>query len=499
MIITICVGFGLSRTSTINSLHPKHSLQSTTTSDPENDLLDDNTVDWPKEIVHSERKMSSTIEDNERWSEQDDVVSENDQALSQEHEAWGYSSSQESEEDFKTHRHHIRDLCDELWPSKNHSIERIRGGGCHKITGITVTHEHRGEDSTQEQLILREPREGISVDEFRREVATHRYVQQHTCIPVAEIKSVGYDEDNNTLERCYVILSRIPGRDLNHFGDGKYPKGLTHQQQVSVARDLAKILLQSQETSSLMMGCISAIDNEDGSQTFEVSPSHDDGKKIVKVVLHNASRAIQVSPTKPTLDLLRSQSRIWDYEGFRYKEKLFAVAKEMDAAGYLGGNRYTLYHPDVIHSPPNIMANLSSDGSLNISGILDWDGAIFQPWFYGCELPNWIWGAEYRWDKFGNVIDDMPATAEQREIKRIFVDTIGPKWLRQATEPAYGLARQLIYWIQNGIWSPDQKMRVEPFLKNWESIRPSAKQKAGGSPRENTNPRPRERKLSYRK
>ena len=106
MIITICVGFGLSRTSTINSLHPKHSLQSTTTSEPENDLLDDNTVDWPKEIVHSERKMSSTIEDNERWSEQDDVVSENDQALSQEHEAWGYSSSQESEEDFKTQTPH---------------------------------------------------------------------------------------------------------------------------------------------------------------------------------------------------------------------------------------------------------------------------------------------------------------------------------------------------------------------------------------------------------
>ena len=59
----------------------------------------------------------------------------------------------------------------------------------------------------------------------------------------------------------------------------------------------------------------------------------------------------------------------------------------MDAAGYMGYNRYTMYYPDLLQSPGNVMVEFSGYESLSISGNLDWDGAVFYLSFYGYEKP----------------------------------------------------------------------------------------------------------------
>ncbi|CAF9919135.1 MAG: hypothetical protein ALECFALPRED_000979 [Alectoria fallacina] len=129
----------------------------------------------------------------------------------------------------------------------------------------------------------------------------------------------------------------------------------------------------------------------------------------------------------------------------------------MDAAGYMGHNRYTIYHPDLLQSPGNVMIKFSPDKSLSVSGILDWDGAVFYPSFYGCEIPIWIWDGEYK--------DD--------ESNRSLEKAVVPGYPHRARAPRYGLARELIPWAESeriGNQGPDKT--ANDFLDVWEIIRP---------------------------
>lgn len=73
------------------------------------------------------------------------------------------------------------------------------------------------------------------------------------------------------------------------------------------------------------------------------------------------------------------------------------------------------------------MIKFSPDKSLSVSGILDWDGAVFYPSFYGCEIPIWIWDGEYKDDEYGNFVDNTPATPEQQQIKQVFGKSRGTR------------------------------------------------------------------------
>ncbi|KAK6079607.1 hypothetical protein SCUP515_03863 [Seiridium cupressi] len=48
-----------------------------------------------------------------------------------------------------------------------------------------------------------------------------------------------------------------------------------------------------------------------------------------------------------------------------------------------------LCHMDLF--PRNIMADVSGFGTAKVSGIIDWDGAIYGPAFVACRPPKWLW------------------------------------------------------------------------------------------------------------
>ena len=292
---------------------------------------------------------------------------------------------------------------------------------------------------------------------------------------------------DNALEGPYVIITRIPGRDLDHLDSGKYPSGLNQEQRCSVAREWANMLLEIEATSGPMPGRIKSVDNGDGTQIFEIVPFQ---KKQVfnggaglfdfsfvdeaEVELPGANEKL---PFKSTLDWFLSQFKHWtnpkDPHNVLRFERLSAAATQMDAAGYMDNNRYTIYHPDLLQSPGNVMVEFSADKPLSISGILDWDGAVFNPSFYGCEIPIWMWDGEYKYDEYGNFVDETPATPEQQQIKQVFEKAEGPGYLHRARAPGYGLARQLIPWAESGrIGSQDPDKTVNDFLDAWEIIRP---------------------------
>lgn len=412
-------------------------------------------------------------------------------------------------EAFETYQGRVKELCQLLWPNtpsgsrlkkmfdkrfggsrrgkklfrsilphkpKIFHIARLRGGGFNRIVGIDILGPGKAEPET-ERLILRIPRFEDAKPES--EVAVLRYVSQHTTLPVPRIKSLDFTT-NNSLKSPYVINYRIPGHDLQHLGSGSEFPNLNHQQQCKVAVEFAKSLLQLQATTNVAPGRIEAVTNGDGSQTFAIrpfevsnSPSAMDGE------LDGLSHATNAPSYKSTLDFFLSQFGRWKDVGsdnilkVTYMERLSAVASQMAAVGCLGENRYTLCHLDLIQSPRNIMVNIASDQSLAISGLLDWDDAVFLPSFAGCVLPNWIWAWEGQNDDDENINDDEPATTEQKELKRAFENAVGPEYIHQGRETGFRIARRMIPWALHGIHATWDMKAVDSFLDDWAAYRPS--------------------------
>ena len=311
-------------------------------------------------------------------------------------------------------------------------------------------------------------------------------------LPVPKVEVVDFSA-NNALANAYVVISRIPGHDLDHLESGKYPSGLSQQSRCSIAKKWAKMLLEIQATSGPMPGRIKCIDNGDGTQTFEVVPFQrkrvpGQGSKGLfddcfvdeaGVELPGASQIAQKVPFRSTLDWFLSQferrKNPRDPLSVIHFECLAAVATQIDAAGYMGSNQYTIYHPGLLQSPGNVMIDLGADESLTISGILSWDGAVFHPSFHGCKIPVWLWDGEYSYDKYGNLIEETPVTIEQQQIKQAFENAVGAEYLHRARAPGYGLARQLIPLAMGGRhlgfnFNPDEK--VNNLLDLWGTICP---------------------------
>ena len=64
----------------------------------------------------------------------------------------------------------------------------------------------------------------------------------------------------------------------------------------------------------------------------------------------------------------------------------------MDDTGFLCDDGYSRCHLDLNAAPRNVMVNIQADGSAAITGILDWDSAVFGPKFVGCAPPIYGYG-----------------------------------------------------------------------------------------------------------
>lgn len=115
----------------------------------------------------------------------------------------------------------------------------------------------------------------------------------------------------------------------------------------------------------------------------------------------------------------------------------------MDELGFLGDGQNCLCHFDL--AARNILIEISPDGSPTISGIVDWDSAVFAPTYVACAPPVWLWSDPEQYDDEGNAKEE-PSTAEQEEIKEIFDDVVGFDWTWFAYQPEYRLAIELFHF-----------------------------------------------------
>ena len=361
--------------------------------------------------------------------------------------------------------------------SKEFLIERLKGGSFNRIIGITIL-DSTGEDPIQ--LILRVPRIEWMV-RLDRDVAILQYVKQHTSIPLADIKAFDFT-NNNPLKSPYIIQNRLPGASLR----AAHLEGLSTEEWCSVAREVGHIMLALQKTTRPFPGLVEAGTSESGEQVFTVCP-FDIKSPFDMNWKANAATYAMTYPVNPgdrdefersTFYLLVELLGRWRARELRNKpagilywhhmHRLVDVASQMNEMGFLGDNSNNLCHLDL--ADRNIMVQRQSNNTLTVTGILDWDSAVFAPKFVSCAPPWWMWQDEdstvdSEQDEDG--ASDVPEKHHNRLIKAAFDETVGEDFLHYCYQPQYKYARRLFHIAMTGNHGSYETDIIDVFLRDW--------------------------------
>lgn len=422
----------------------------------------------------------------------------------------------------------VKELCNQLWPSiskasstdqlmggyqdrfrlilrgkrfnralksssntKDFIIERMRGGNFNRVVGLTVLYSN---GDLPLHLVLRVPRHGDTAQDA--EIAILQFVGKHTSIPVPEIRFLD-PTTNNPLKERYVIQNRIPGHDLQNDRKSFWYPGLSHTQKCTVARELARILLELQEIRHPFPGYVENNGSDSSYQVFKVRPfrlsTPEYGPEPEPDLRRNGpffeirpyDAAFKPAPERSleettryfmqvqfgrwkALELRRDPACIGWYD---YYDRLATVAYEMDQLFQLGDNENCLCHLDLNTAPRNIMVDIRPDDSLEVTAIIDWDSAAFAPRFAGCAPPMWLWAWAEDEDEEERFANDEPDKPENREIKRIFEEAVGSSFNKYAYLPEYRLARMLFRFAIYGITSNSDIQEAQDLFDEWAYIR----------------------------
>lgn len=374
------------------------------------------------------------------------------------------------------------------------TLEKMKGGGFNRVIGIDVA-DSRNSTGDIRRTVLRIPR--FNNARLDRDIAALRFVSKHTSIPVPEV--VMYDLTKaNPLNSPYIVQTRIPGYDLQaHSGPNYYPN-LSHKQKCTVAKELGRILREIQSVEHSSPGLIEAAkDSEDSIiRHLEIStisfteeePDLNTNLPFFQPHIYGVGETATMEPPVQRNDLKMSTYYFLLVQFGRLRasqlrrdpaligwadefERLATMARQMDDLDLLGDGKNCLCHLDLNTAPRNIMARIHPDESLEITGILDWDSAIFAPRFAGCVPPMWLWAwAPDGEDEDECFANDTPATPEQQELKQLFEDAVGPAFLEYAYRPEYRLARTLLQFAIYGLRSDEDHRELASLLEDWAAI-----------------------------
>ena len=376
-------------------------------------------------------------------------------------------------------------------------LEKMKGGGFNRVIGIDVT-DWRDPMADINRFVLRVPR--FNHARLDRDVAALRFARKYTSIPVPEI--VMYDFTKaNPLNSPYIVQTRIQGHDLQANPGPNYYPNLSHNQKCTVAKEFGRILREIQSLEHSSPGLIEAASDNESCQNYtirhldistlsyiEEEPDLTTKLRFFQPCVYGVSQSTNEGPSVQRNDFEKSTYYFLLVQFGRLRasqlrkdpamigwcddyERLVTMAKQMNDLDLLGDGRNCLCHFDLNTAPRNIMARIRPDRSLEITGILDWDSAIFAPRFAGCVPPMWIWAwAPDDEDEDESLADDTPATPEQQELKQLFEEAVGPAFLEFAYRPEYRLARTLLQFAIYGIRSNEDYKEVNALLDDWAAM-----------------------------
>ncbi|OJJ46471.1 hypothetical protein ASPZODRAFT_142285 [Penicilliopsis zonata CBS 506.65] len=372
-----------------------------------------------------------------------------------------------SQEPFETFKLRALKLCEAVLgaaASGEVSIERMRGGGFNRVIAVSVAgHEDGNQESVVKQYILRIPR--FEIRQIVDDLAPLQLLRQESTIQIPHV--VKFDAtQSNALEQPYMIMMRISGSPL---WPG-YPD-LSQELKCAIAKDLGAVYLQLHSIRSVTAGRITSLPcpedpskdslriqpldrpaATDSTVPYEKGPAAQTVFDTIHAILqHQKDLATAMNPSAASF-------RIELYDQF------LTIASEMDALGILAESGNCLCHRDL--EPRNIMAHAQG-----ISGILDWDSAIFAPLVMSCAPPMWLWAWNEEDEEDERLAGDIPSAPESRQLKELFEQAAGPTYLRFAYGAQYRLARTLIHFAIDGIQVAEDLDRADLLQSEWDEVR----------------------------
>ncbi len=365
-------------------------------------------------------------------------------------------------------------------------ITYLHGGEVNRIISITLPRSGV-EEKHSKSLILRVPRSGQG--DMERAASVLSYLRQNSSIPVPNIVAKD-SSNNNPLHNPYTIHERIPGTDLG--GMWLY---LNHSQRSTIAREVGLVVKNLLALESPVPGHLEAI-----TMVNEIPLDHD----VVQLDLKNIDGELFEKPREPistfwrprresksTLDLFKSQIARWREVDVAKNaplvdrtvalwDSMLEVVEEMNALGLFTTNLHCLCHIDL--HPHNIIAETPADGSIRVTGIIDWDEAIVAPKFVCCYPPSWLWGFRpFFADHHGLPerpyeipgANDVPSTPGNRELKRIFEEHAGPEYMSLAYNETSRMSRGLFKIARFGLTRSENVAAAEQIIKDWARLRQS--------------------------
>lgn len=345
-------------------------------------------------------------------------------------------------------------------------VERLLGGGYNRIVGVLSTSEDK---SSSREYILRVPR--VSCTPIEGDLAPLQLLSKQQEIAVPEV--IRFDTTaENPLESPYMIQTRLPGEDL----DCIY-QGLSHETQCAIATKIGGIFSQlhfirsisagrpTWSSDMVMIAPFFRCEPDEQKVPFKSGPTTQSVKELVQTILDSRLKHAIATGNNPFFDQIR--------------ENMLTVTSEMEELGVWGDNAYCPCHLDL--APRNIMAEEASPSQPSgISGILDWDSAIFAPLLMSCTPPRWIWTWNAEGDSSDNEsnLESLDATsesltAESRELKQAFEAAAGPVYSRYAEGHQYRLARELLRLTFDGFRYSADFHRYDKLLDQWAAIQKS--------------------------
>jgi hypothetical protein len=142
-------------------------------------------------------------------------------------------------------------------------------------------------------------------------------------------------------------------------------------------------------------------------------------------------------------------------------DKIIKVIEKLHSLGLISNSSpFHLYHGD-FHLY-NLLASVTSESTVEIMGIMDWDLAFFAPAFLSTRAPNFLWS--------GGDGDALigPQDAELLEVRCTFESVVGDSFLKEANCPGLILARRLFHILLDGFENGGDIFLAEEIVDEFE-------------------------------
>lgn len=131
--------------------------------------------------------------------------------------------------------------------------------------------------------------------------------------------------------------------------------------------------------------------------------------------------------------------------------------------------RFHFTHMDLY--PRNILVKATEDTSVEITGILDWNNAMFAPKYTACRALFWLWEGKDEMDETDEYEGlKEPRTPELQEIKVLFERLVGHDFLMYAYREEYSLLRRMFVVLQIGLGYSHPYNELEATLDHWAEL-----------------------------